>query len=150
MYFFRELLNQNRSVQNAFDDKSLLKLIFTTRPERCTVALGTSTCCQLQPSSHSLSGLSPTRRWVGTRALGTRLLSFFFTFGKGKVRVHYSKQLIMKCRRYINKVDFLWESVDWVRNKFPFCPHWENARAFPPGTKKTVRNNEVSVLSGCP
>ena len=59
MYFFRELLNQNRSVQNAFDDKSLLKLIFTTRPERCTVALGTSTCCQLQPSSQSLSGLSP-------------------------------------------------------------------------------------------
>ena len=107
MYFFRELLNQNRSVHNAFDDKSLLKLIFTTRPERCTVALGTSTGCQLQPFSHSLSGLSPTRRWVGTRALGTRLLSFFFSFGKGKVRVHYSKQLIMKCRRYINKVDFL-------------------------------------------
>ena len=97
MYFFRELLNQNRSVQNAFDDKSLLKLIFTTRPERCTVALGTSTCCQLQPSSHSLSGISPTRRWVGTRTLGTRLLSLFFTFGKGKVRVHFSTQLIMKC-----------------------------------------------------
>ena len=105
MYFFRELLNQNRSVQNAFDDKSLLKLIFTTRPERCTVALGTSTCCQLQPSSKSLSGLSPTRRSVGTRTLGTRLLSIFFTFGKGKV--HFSTQLIMKCRRYINKVDFL-------------------------------------------
>ena len=61
MYFFQELLNQKRSVQNAFDDKSLLKLIFTTRPERCTVALGTSTCCQLQPSSQSLSGLSPTK-----------------------------------------------------------------------------------------
>ena len=104
MYFFRELLNQNRSVQNAFDDKSLLKLIFTTRPERCTVALGTLTCCQLQPSSQSLSGLSPTnsptRRSVGTRTL-------FFTFGKGKVRVHFSTQLIMKCLRYINKVDFL-------------------------------------------
>ena len=27
MYFFQELLNQKRSVQNAFDDKSLLKLI---------------------------------------------------------------------------------------------------------------------------
>ena len=111
MYFFRELLNQKRSVQNAFDDKSLLKLIFTTRPERCTIALGTSTCCQLQPSSQSLSGFSPTnsptRRSVGTRTLGTRLLSLFFTFGKGKIRVHFSTQLIMKCRRYINKVDFL-------------------------------------------
>lgn len=44
MYFFRELRNQNRSVQNSFDDKSPLKLTFTTRPKRCTSAPGTSTC----------------------------------------------------------------------------------------------------------
>ena len=146
MYFFRELLNQNRSVHNAFDDKSLLKLIFTTRPERCTVALGTSTCCQLQPSSHSLCGLSPTRRWVGTRALGTRLLSFFFTFGKGKVRVHYSKQLIMKCRRYINKVDFSMR-ISWLGQKqVSFLSALIKCKGFPTRDKK----KKPSVITRCP
>ena len=116
MYFFRELLNQNRPVHNSFDDKSLLKLTFTTRPIRCTVALGTSilSTATFFPGFLSLS-LPPVARFrsVGTRTLGTRLLSMqvkvfsFSTFIKGKVRVHYNTQLIMKCPRYINKVDFL-------------------------------------------
>ena len=62
MYFFRELLNQNRSVHNSFDDKSLLKLTFTTRPIWCTVHVAVNSC-QLQPSFQSFS-LSPTRRSV--------------------------------------------------------------------------------------
>ena len=145
MYFFRELLNQNRSVHNAFDDKSLLKLIFTTRPERCTVALGTPTCCQLQPSSHSLCGLSPTRRWVGTRALGTRLLSFFFTFGKGKVRVHFSTQLIMKCPSLYQQ-GWLSMRSSWLGQKqVSFLSALRKCKGFPARDK-----NKPSVITRCP
>ena len=116
-------LNPNHSLHNLKDAKiNSLKLTTTNHPIWCIVALGTLKCCKLKD---------------------------YFTFRKARSVTAESWSWCV----HISEVDRGKKQVSVGQINRCVCKRVqvrENVRAFSPGTKKSLDNNKVSVLSECP